>query len=197
MDVINLTEVSYIVALGAVNFWIGNQSDFFDFFDSYEKDEKYSLCLILGLINWYIYSEILMVYCNKFNHALVLLGSIVILNFLVWLFHLIVNKIRNKKDNRKIYKSILTDAIESVPNSEKYCYVFDFENNLIEHGYMRAYSNKPTETDAFYLIPSLKAEEEIDFKTIRKAFNKENQFIYIDYQNKIKIYIDIFPQDSE
>lgn len=181
--------------LGVITYWVYNQANLFIFFDNTNTDEKSTLILMFGLANLSVY-QILFNVTDLRKISVYLFGTviaIVTVGILLFFIKIVSDKLRTTmlKHNYeyKFHGNMFKHFLDKKKSLYIYAYIFDFDNNLIEDGYIEDYSADETNNKHISLVlPD-------DYKFIKKEndeldtdFNNFEE-VYLDFQNKIKIYI--------
>lgn len=199
----NLIEnLSLIAVLGAVNYWFINYFDMIDFFDRDQNDEKYSFWVVLGVINYSVIYILFLTPIKHCNHYFVYLLSVLISFFVNLLLLKLISKAHLKflkEDKTTIsFRTVLVNALDDFDGSKKLCHIFDFEDNLIEHGWLEHYPSNDKDKTIFSLqLDPPNEEDKINiykkYATFRNKLSKqENVRLVIDFENKLKIFIEFF-----
>jgi len=186
-------EISVITIsglLGIINYWIFYQLDLFNFFNNKNSDEKGTLIVLLGLVN--IVSFQLISNNTEFHIIFVIIISL-ILSIAVELFVLysikrisefiISNYFKNVK-SYKVFENSLASLFEENSDKELFVYIYDFNDKLIDYGYVDSYTYENNENN---IILALSNDYEI-FKETRDIEELDYDKVFIDFDRKIKIY---------
>jgi len=199
----DFTIVTLAGLIGVIDYWVFNQLNLFNFFDNTNTDEKAALIILLGLANLFIYQ--LLAYLTNLNIWLILILGTILAKIIVFLFFYSVkltsDKIKDKyfenKRKYKYYGNSLKEFLDKEDSDFIYVYIFDFENNLIEDGYIDSHSvdESNNNKDLSINLPD-------DYKFYKKSDGKTDELFndfeetYIDFGNQIKIYIVRINKDS-
>lgn len=195
---ITVENIAFIAVFGAVNYWICNVFDIFSFFDKNEKDEKYSFWIVLGVLNLIILDLFMYTKARHWYYpAVVFISVISSVLFILMIFKCLqcISKLVGSERN-VFFRSVFMEEILSRPKRMVYCHIFDFEGNLIEHGWMHRFSsdNKDDFAMTFKFASFEKNEKsqlDINFKEFRdEVALKEDCILYLDFDRKIKVYIE-------
>lgn len=197
-----LSNVLLSGALGIINFWILRELNLIIFFNTKDTDEKRQFIIILGIVNFFAY-QLLMEFNFKFlesynnvGYYIMTFGIAVIVEVIIcYIVKKYIEKTNKSKiENGKILKfhiNTLDRILEGYENQDLYAYVFDFDNNLIEHGYVRHFS---TEEPEFNLSLEKRKGHSKSIDSYKDFIilvdEKEIEILnYIDFVHKIKIYL--------
>lgn len=199
----NLTSLvsSLIVSgsLGYLNYNILTKLDVVDFYKD-NKDDKRYFVIMLGGINYLLY----LVTASFIPHAqqgnylaiaitmlLVLLISVVLdftifpcsKKFINWL----ILKVRNRSGLPDFdIKSAQEFFFNS--NEPQKIYIYDFDNKLIDCGYLYYSSGSDFDELSQVLIPFEKPEEEKSYLEVKRLARKQSSQMLIDSDRQIKIF---------
>lgn len=191
----DLTVLTFSGLVGMIHYWLFNQLNFLNFFDRSQSDEKIALITLMGLVNVLVYSFISL---KELNVILMIIISFFLSLFIEFLILLIVDRVSEiiKKTflinkSYKFHGSGLEEILESQPNTHVKAFIFDLKEDFIAQGYVSAYS-EVVSIEGFYLSLKPFEDDEGDLKMLDTDFTdfrKETDEIYIDFHNRIKIYI--------
>ncbi|MGX7105612.1 hypothetical protein [Globicatella sanguinis] len=188
--------ISFSSFLGGINYWIGSRFDLYYFVDYEEKDEKYNLWVVLGLGNYFLHNEIIFPLLKELNHTFVWFVSLIVMITLQFMtintIKSIESSIKGKNSHILFNKNAFTEMMIS-NEGYTYCQIFDFDNKFIEEGYIEHYNSKNNEGLAFSLVPIAKEDyRDTKYNDFRVDFGEKDEFIYIDFQTKVKVYIKFY-----
>lgn len=199
----NITSLisSLIVSgsLGYLNYNILTKLDVVDFYKD-NKDDKRYFVIMLGGINYLLY----LVTASFIPHAqqgnylaiaitmfLVLLISVVLdftifpwsKRFINWL----ISKVRNRS-GLPDFDVKSTQEFFFNSNEPQKVYIYDFDNKLIDCGYLYYNSGSDFDELSQVLIPFEKPEEEKSYLEVKKIARKQSSQMLIDSDRQIKIF---------
>lgn len=199
----NLTSLisSLIVSgsLGYLNYNILTKLDVVDFYKD-NKDDKRYFVIMLGGINYLLY----LVTASFIPHAqqgnylaiaitmfLVLLIS-VILDFTVFpwskkFINWLISKVRNRS-GLPDFDVKSTQEFFFNSNEPQKIYIYDFDDKLIDCGYLYYSSGSDFDELSQVLIPFEKPEEEKSYLEVKKIARKQSSQMLIDSDRQIKIF---------
>ena len=199
----NITSLisSLIVSgsLGYLNYNILTKLDVVDFYKD-NKDDKRYFVIMLGGINYLLY----LVTASFIPHAqqgnylaiaitmlLVLLIS-VILDFTVFpwskkFINGLISKVRNRSGLPDFDVKSTQDFFFNSNEPQK-VYIYDFDNKLIDCGYLYYSSGSDFDELSQVLIPFEKPEEEKSYLEVKKIARKQCSQMLIDSDRQIKIF---------
>ncbi|WP_195701882.1 hypothetical protein [Companilactobacillus futsaii] len=199
----NITSLisSLIVSgsLGYLNYNILTKLDVVDFYKD-NKDDKRYFVIMLGGINYLLY----LVTASFIPHAqqgnylaiaitmfLVLLISVVLdftifpwsKRFINWL----ISKVRNRS-GLPDFDVKSTQEFFFNSNEPQKVYIYDFDDKLIDCGYLYYSSGSDFDELSQVLIPFEKPEEEKSYLEVKKIARKQSSQMLIDSDRQIKIF---------
>lgn len=189
-------------ALGIINFWILREMNIISFFDPKDVDEKKQFIVILGIFNIFIYQtlhnlgwEWLESQNNNFKYYVLTFVLAVVLEILIcFILSYFVKKSNERKLKKgtgiNLYVNTVDRIIEKYEGEDLYTYIFDFENKLIDHGYVINYSTKNPEFNLSLKKKKGHSEANLNYEEFIERTDKNNIEIlsYIDIKTKTKIY---------
>lgn len=183
-------------SIGMIHYWILREFEVLNFFNHKNKDEKFSLLVILTVINFYAYQVIKITthnICPPWTYYILsFLFALIAEGVLFSLLKFILKKANFKKEeNNKGYSfqvSSLRKVIEDNLISEVFVVIFDFEDKLIASGYLESY---PTDLDEQnYVLKNIGTIVESDYNIFKENLNPETNIkIYISTKEKTKMYL--------
>jgi len=176
--------------LGIINYWLFYQLDLFHFFNNKNTDEKGTLILLLGFMNvityqfvekrtdWNTMSVMILSFVTSIIFELIILFSIKKLSELI-----ISSYYENKKSYRS-FENSLVSFFEEKKDKKLFVYIYDFNDKLIDYGYVSSYSYEENENNIIVVLPDdYNPQNEFkDFKDL--DYDK----VFIDLDRRIKIY---------
>lgn len=194
-----IDSVVFATALGTIDYWILRQFDFLLFFNHNRNDEKTSLIVLLGVKNYIIYDVMISLTdgaWNKYGYyfATFVIGIFVEFIFF-WALHKVISSMKSKhlknKESYNFFIPLLKNELSKKPDTPVYIFIYDFENKLIEHGWLKNYSTIFDDESTMVLKLSPKSSDLVtkfdDFRPFFPVSDEDD--VYIDFDKKIKIYI--------
>ncbi|WP_035053147.1 hypothetical protein [Carnobacterium pleistocenium] len=198
-DYVSLITISGI--LGLINYWVFSAMNLLDFFDHNESDEKISLIIGLGMINFVINDILIYLSKDKWLLGLYIIASFSIAFFieillffiLKWISGFIRKQFFKDKKSIRSYSTVIKNLLEEDIGSDKelYGYIYDFSDNIIEHGRIKYYApnNKEEHSMAIQIDPG-SDKIETDFKKLRPELPIDKTMdVYINFEHQYKLYI--------
>lgn len=189
-------------SIGTIHFWILREFDVLNFFNHKHKDEKFSLLVILTAFNVYFYETLKSCTNNSWNilyYYLISFFIALIVEFVLFSFlkRVLLEANLKKVSNNKGYsfqisslRKIIEDNIDGKSNSDStiFAVIFNFDNKLIDSGYLEIY---PTdENEQSYVLKNVGSIVEDDYDIFKKEVDsKSNVKIYISIKEEIKMYL--------
>lgn len=204
-DYISLIAISGV--LGIIHYWLFSSLNLLNFFDHNEPDEKKSLIIGLGLVNFVVYDALIYFTHNDWELWLYIVCSFfsaLAVEFIVFLFIKGINALMrryifNDKKSFRFYLPIIKQMIEEDIGTEKkiYVYIFDFDNKIIEHGRLKYYSpNKKEESSVVLQIDPDSSDVETEFDKLRSMFPIDDTMdVYVNFEHHYKMYL-VIEEDS-
>lgn len=198
---IKLSDILLSGALGLVNFWILRELDLLTFFNPKDKEEKNQFIIILGIMNLFIYQMLLNWDSFNFldaNYLFYLSAFIVAILLEILLGYIIKKSMENsnlKKESsgktQKFYIETFDRILEEYEGEDLYAYIFDFQNQLIDHGYLIDYTTNRPEFNLSLSKREGHSELVINYKEFIEIVDENDDELlnFIDFKYKIKIYL--------
>lgn len=189
-------------SIGMVHFWILREIEVLNFFNHQNKDEKFSLLVILTAFNMYFYETLKSCTNNSWNLLVYyLLSFFIALLVEYFLFSLLKKVLTNanlkKASNNKGYsfqvsslRQIIEDNIteEAESDSAIFAVIFNFDNKLVDSGFLEIYPTDGNEQS--YVLKNVGSNVEDDYNIFKENIDPEsNVKIYVSIKEKIKIYL--------
>nr|DAF53315.1 MAG TPA: hypothetical protein [Siphoviridae sp. ctHjK2] len=185
--------IQSIIAVGGfgyLNYWIISRLKDFDFGN--EKDKAYLVGLMTStdycfyiVVSHFITEEWLRVILTVLTAIIFSLCFPIIFN---WLYKGI-NFIRKKDDSAELRPIKLKD--EFFRDNKDYCFIFDFNNNLLSKG-VKAFISGENEEFSLILYPFFESQDEFGITTEEELYHylevkKLEARIYLNFEKKLKI----------
>ncbi|MBF0780502.1 MULTISPECIES: hypothetical protein [unclassified Granulicatella] len=179
-----LERIIQLGALGILNYFILNRTDVINFNKNSQQLEKMAVVAFFTGLNYFIYDSLIVVSNIYLKMCIVFVVSFSITFYFVPFIKKKYISLEREKgytfDNRTVKDRALSEY-----DNQPYIYVYNFNNELIEHGRLWLYANKSDEYNEIALV-RLKGMENLTVDKLTEFYTCD---IIIDVDKQLKMYI--------
>lgn len=192
-----ISIISIAGIVGIIDYWFLSYTDYIVFFDTNKSDEKITFITLLGFFNLLMY-KFLSSYIDNIICLIVIMFiiSFVFMLAILWIVQKLISRFNSLlKQYGKTYKRVGEDFdryIYDVYSNDKkiqnvYVYILDFENKLIDKGYLNKYQPHDGYFN-FSMVLALDNDYSLEKKFDLNILDNASE-VFIDFNYKIKIYV--------
>lgn len=200
---------------GFFSYWYLNQIGFLNYSDR-AQEEKKTIQIILSIINisvsffvWFLLENkgnleaALQINTMKIIDVITLLSISIIITFTLtrWIYPLIIKYFMSKMEKFRLKHNLPLKTQETVYEmlvhkkeySHTLVYVFDFNDEFIESGYLSKFSDNSDSINLSLALETFHTKEKYEIVDMLALFNGKNysndaKEIYLDFDRRIKIF---------